>query len=342
LSSGEAEKYAEVSTSANALFLKALLGDWGIEVKIRSFCDAVAARAISQRLGCGSIKHLEARYMWLQEKTRGREIEIHSVKTTENPADILTKHVSKATLDHLLPYFGMIDNVDDSGNIGSKVVMERTSSACKAALLGKIATTSSWKPQLTIALLRAQRVEAKCNCQDLESEVWDYKFLLSMLIGLLTLLVMVCVATRNESWIFRWDPEDRHVITTVYTDDEHYHEVSQRPQLNRYENWGTFLPRFRCTYCWEPRGIHEERRCRDMMAAEWERQEHEWYEARRRAWENGDYDREAARQRGWVEYDGQPSRVFAPRGEDQNEASSTASDRGEYIPPTRQWAELGA
>jgi hypothetical protein len=223
--------------------------------------------------------------MWLQEKTRDREIEIHSVKTTENPADILTKHVSKMTLDHLLAYFGMIDYVDDSGNIGSKVVMERTSASCKAALRGKIAATSSGKPQLTVALLLAQQVEV-CDCNKLEFDVGYYKILLSIIVGLLVLLGMVYVATNK-------DPEER-VVTYVYVDGEDYHESQSCARLHRRLSYDTSigipLPRFRCVECWQPRGVAEERRRLDMMAAERDRLEYEEAEARHRAWENGEDD----------------------------------------------------
>jgi hypothetical protein len=225
-------------------------------------------------------------YMWLQEKTQSGEIKIVSIPTSENPAAILTKHVSKATLDHLLPFFGMVDYVDTHGNIGSKIVMENTSSTCRAALRGKIANTSPWTPQLTIALLMAQQAEATCDCQFLKTEVLYYKFVLSVLVGFLVLFIMIYVATNR-------DPEN-HVVTYVYVDEEEYHEERECPRFQRRLSSDTFLglplPRFRCTSCWHPRGVAEERRRRDMIATEQDRQEYEEAAARHRAWEDGEVD----------------------------------------------------
>jgi hypothetical protein len=74
------------------------------------------------------------------------------------------------------------------------------------------------------------------------------------------------------------DPEER-VVTHAYVDDEEYHEDRECARLNRSlssdTSLGVCLPRFRCTYCWQPRGVAEERRRLDMMAAERDRQEYE-------------------------------------------------------------------
>ena len=56
--------------------------------------DAEAARAIAPRQGIGKVRHLEVRYLWLQDKVRRGKIKLVKVWGKENPADVLTKPMS--------------------------------------------------------------------------------------------------------------------------------------------------------------------------------------------------------------------------------------------------------
>ncbi len=56
--------------------------------------DAEAARAIASRQGIGKVRHLEVRYLWLQDNIRRGEIKLVTIWGKENPADVLTKPMS--------------------------------------------------------------------------------------------------------------------------------------------------------------------------------------------------------------------------------------------------------
>ena len=102
LSSGEAELAGIVKGSAEALGLQSLAQDLGISIDVRVYADSSAAIGICRRSGIGRIRHLAVGQLWVQEKVRSGEIALYKVAGTANPADILTKHMTRDTLDRHL------------------------------------------------------------------------------------------------------------------------------------------------------------------------------------------------------------------------------------------------
>jgi hypothetical protein len=103
LSSGEAEYYAIVKGISQALGMKHMLHDLGIDVSIVCKTDSSAAKSIASRRGCGRVRHIEVSTLWVQEKVAQGIVDMVKIPGSENLADILTKHVDRNTLDkHLL------------------------------------------------------------------------------------------------------------------------------------------------------------------------------------------------------------------------------------------------
>ena len=94
LSSAEAKLYALIKGASQALGLMSLLDDLGQAVKTTFFTDASAAIGIVRRSGFGKLRHLNVRYLWLQDQVREGMVSLTKVKGTENPADIMTKNVN--------------------------------------------------------------------------------------------------------------------------------------------------------------------------------------------------------------------------------------------------------
>ena len=107
-SSGEAEFYAAVSGTAEGLFLHGLFKFLGFVLSIQLETDASAAKAMSQRLGVGSVKTLEAKTLWLQEKIRERGIGVLKVGTLDNVADVGTKRLKGDRIAFLLKMIGFL------------------------------------------------------------------------------------------------------------------------------------------------------------------------------------------------------------------------------------------
>ena len=94
LSSAEAELYALTKGASQALGLMSLLDDLGQAVKATLFTDASAAIGIVRRSGLGKLRHLNVRYLWLQDQVRTGQVSLTKVKGIENPADLVTKNVT--------------------------------------------------------------------------------------------------------------------------------------------------------------------------------------------------------------------------------------------------------
>ena len=93
LSSGESEYYALVKASKEGLGFQSLLEDWGLTLPLEVSSDSSAARGHVARRGLGKMRHIQTRYLWVQERVGEGHLKISSVPGTKNVADILTKCV---------------------------------------------------------------------------------------------------------------------------------------------------------------------------------------------------------------------------------------------------------
>jgi hypothetical protein len=98
MSSGEAEYYAMVKAASEALGIQALAADLGWHLKVRLWVDSTAAKSIASRTGLGRVRHLEVRFLWLQEVVRKGRLMLRKILGEKNPADILTKPKNAADM----------------------------------------------------------------------------------------------------------------------------------------------------------------------------------------------------------------------------------------------------
>ena len=74
LSSGEAEYYSLGKLAAHLLFYVYIFKEIGMKVKAVAYSDSAAARGITSRTGPGRVRHLQTRFLWLQERVRERDL----------------------------------------------------------------------------------------------------------------------------------------------------------------------------------------------------------------------------------------------------------------------------
>ena len=74
LSSGEAELTGLCKGAANAIGIRAIARELGIDLKVKLLSDATAALGISRRLGIGKIRHLDTSLLWIQQRIRSGDI----------------------------------------------------------------------------------------------------------------------------------------------------------------------------------------------------------------------------------------------------------------------------
>ena len=107
LSSAEAELTGICAAAGEALGLKALCSDLGMEVEVRLHSDASAAIGVCKRRGLGRIRHLAVADLWIQDRLRTGDVALCKIAGSANPADILTKHVDWGLLSRHLKALGM-------------------------------------------------------------------------------------------------------------------------------------------------------------------------------------------------------------------------------------------
>ena len=98
LSSAEAEFYAMVDGSLKGKWAVTVADEIGIPIKTKKIMvktDSEAARSFTNRRGLGRMRHIEVRELWLQEEVRKDKIQVARVKGTDNPADLMTKFLTK-------------------------------------------------------------------------------------------------------------------------------------------------------------------------------------------------------------------------------------------------------
>ena len=78
-----------------------MLNDWccGVECEIRVRCDSSAARSMSARQGLRKTRHLDVRFLWLQQAVQEGRFEVLGVPTSEHLSDTFTKSLSQVDAD---------------------------------------------------------------------------------------------------------------------------------------------------------------------------------------------------------------------------------------------------
>ena len=105
-SSGEAELYALTKAAAEGLGVQSVAADLGYEMDLRVWVDSTAARAVASRTGLGKVRHLEVRYLWVQEALKGKRLQVKKVAGVDNPADVATKGLNEVDGARLLGSVG--------------------------------------------------------------------------------------------------------------------------------------------------------------------------------------------------------------------------------------------
>ena len=69
--------------------------------------DSTTAKALADRVGVGAIKHMQIRFLWIQQQVQQRHLRIEHVPSKLNPADFLTKAIAPSDFDKHLRRIGL-------------------------------------------------------------------------------------------------------------------------------------------------------------------------------------------------------------------------------------------
>ena len=97
LSVCEAEYYAVVDGATRALGMQTAAEELGIssgDIVIEVATDSSGAKSFASRRGTGRIRHIEVRWLWLQQAVAEGRFRMRKVLGAKNPADVCTKYLT--------------------------------------------------------------------------------------------------------------------------------------------------------------------------------------------------------------------------------------------------------
>ena len=119
LSSSESEYYAMTRTATLAEFIRGIFEFWGWKTRATKLrVDSSSAKALSERRGVGQSRHIQAKYLWLQDRVAERELEVEKIKGPINDSDLVTKVQTKGVIQGHLDRLGFTV----SGREGHKLI----------------------------------------------------------------------------------------------------------------------------------------------------------------------------------------------------------------------------
>ena len=107
LSSAEAEYYGVVKASSVGLGIKSMMADLGFRLDLEVLTDASAAKGIASRRGLGKTRHVDVHFLWVQEKVHRGDLVVSKVWGGDNPADLLTKYLTRDKMSRCMMTFGL-------------------------------------------------------------------------------------------------------------------------------------------------------------------------------------------------------------------------------------------
>ena len=106
MSSSEAEYYAVENGSDEGVAVQAMAEELGWKMKVRVWTDSGGAKSAVSRRGIGRMRHMELKYLWIQEAVQRQRIHMRKVQGKFNPADHLTKPQNRIEYEELVKSVG--------------------------------------------------------------------------------------------------------------------------------------------------------------------------------------------------------------------------------------------
>ena len=105
-----------------------------------AYGDSSAALAISQRKGCGKLRHIRVGQLWIQERVQEGDLQITKVDGTANPADLFTKHLGAVKRDAFCHHMGLQHR---QGRAKAGLKVQYGEGTASDARIGKVVTCTT-------------------------------------------------------------------------------------------------------------------------------------------------------------------------------------------------------
>ena len=92
----EAELYAIVKAATQVMGILSMAENFTMPAEATAHTDSSSALSICHRRGLGGkTRHIRVRHLWVQEAVAKKDFQLRKVLGTNNPADLMTKHLSQ-------------------------------------------------------------------------------------------------------------------------------------------------------------------------------------------------------------------------------------------------------
>ena len=106
----EAEYYALVDGGARGLGMQTFMRDLGLDLSLMVESDSNSAKSFASRLGVGRQRHVQTRFLWLQERVAAHDLIIVKITSGSMVADMLTKIIDTAAQNRHMKILGVEDS----------------------------------------------------------------------------------------------------------------------------------------------------------------------------------------------------------------------------------------
>ena len=163
LSSAEAETYARTWGACDGFFRARCL-EFLLEEPVvpKLLIDNSACRYILSRSGCGRVRHLSTRVLWVQQKVEKHELLVGPVASSENVADVGTEKLGVVTMRILMNMIGVFDSeknelvgqhgMDEKLTKQTVRLLSKTKQGLNSAKMIQLLLASSFVPTASNAL----------------------------------------------------------------------------------------------------------------------------------------------------------------------------------------------
>ncbi len=181
MSSCELKDYSLVRCAGEAIGLRGTLKEMQLAYSTWLWTDASAARGLALRTGGGQIKHMQAKYYWLQGCVKANVLTEEKIRGAVSPADLMTKHLNGAMMR------------DMCGSLDLKFEAGRAATAPKLEVDSGYVTRCAKLLAVVSLLPRANGAQTESHQEGYNVIAWAAT--LNMMIGLLWL---VCARPSNS------------------------------------------------------------------------------------------------------------------------------------------------
>ena len=102
LSCGQSEVAALVKGAGEGLGFVSSLADFEVDIPLELHSDATAAIGMAKREGLGRVRHVAVADLWVQQLIRTGKATVHKCPGIVDPADLLTKGLSRDRIRSLM------------------------------------------------------------------------------------------------------------------------------------------------------------------------------------------------------------------------------------------------